>query len=98
MRRVFGARGGYGPDECTGSTARAFVAKLQRPPNRSSASHPVDKPVNMRWKVLAYTADRRADGCFCCRFSTPLLCIKKRLPSAHHPTMLGAHQALQHKM
>ena len=39
-----------------------------------------------------------AGGCFCCRFPPPRLCIKKRLPSAGRPTMLGAHQALQHKM
>ncbi len=77
---------------------RAFVAKLQRAGNRSSAGLPVDKPVNMRWNVLAYAANGAAGGCFCCRFSTPLLCIKKRLPSVSHPTMLGAHQALQHKM
>ena len=56
------------------------------------------KTVNMRWNEREYAANGAAMGCFCCRFSTPLLCIKKRLPSVPHPTMLGAHQALQHKM
>ena len=93
-------RPGHRPAWCRSwrQVPRIACRKTATQDNRSSAGLPVDNPVNVRWNMFAYPPNRAAMGCFCCRFSTPRLCIKKGLPSAGLPTMLCAHQALQHKM
>jgi hypothetical protein len=75
-----------------------LVAKLQRRSNRSSAANPVDKSVDQRWNIRGYAINGAAGGCFCCRFFAPVVCIKNHLPSPRLPTMLGVHQALEHKI
>jgi hypothetical protein len=76
-------------DACTVHDIRRFsVVKLQRGRHRSSACSVVDNSVDDRWKELAYAGNRLAMGCFCCRFGTLILCMKKPLPKTDLPTML----------
>jgi hypothetical protein len=80
-------------------TTRLFaVANLQRDRHRPSAEFAVDEPVDIRWKDVGYARNPAADTCFCCRFGALFLCIKNRLPTRDLPTMLGVHQALEHKI
>jgi hypothetical protein len=77
---------------------QTIVAKLQRATRRSSAPAVVDNTVDNAWIALGYAAPRPASACFACAFRDPFLCMKKPLRTGTRPTMLGAHQALEHKI
>jgi hypothetical protein len=80
------------------TTCLLAVANLQRDRHRSSVDAVVHNPVDSRWKDVGYALFQSAGGCFCCCFASLFRCIKNRLPSPGLPTMLGVHQALEHKI
>jgi hypothetical protein len=63
----------------------AFVAKLQRAGNRSSARPAVDETVNMRWNEREHAANGRRNGLFLLSFFDPSVVDQKALAKRCSP-------------